>query len=329
MRERTQDPRRQRYRAAGRLPARRVGRPFAGSRSAAAVLAILALAVLTPACQSSRYRIERPLGCEDANAELHGALLARDYEITRFELAEPGGTGVVEAERMTPDGRRHGSVRVRCDHTVTFQPIEGVWFLPDYEFSREVYYALLARTGPAAGTGGGASHAAAPTSGTAADARPGAPGGPADTGRLDVVLRPLDRFEIRKLLGVDLEGWGLYVVRVRIANGTRRALVVPPNAVALVDEQGERIQPLAAPGIEEALRRTAETPRGAEDPPLPPLDVPGTARDLAARALPSGPLPPEATREGFLCFPERPYRHARVGLVDEETGEVEGTIVGL
>jgi hypothetical protein len=218
---------------------------------------------------------------------------------------------------------------VRCDHTVIFQPVEGVWFLPDYEFSREVYYALLARTGPAAGAGGDVSHAAAAASGTATDVTTGAPGAPAGTGRLDVVLRPLDRFEIRRLLGVDLAGWGLYVVHVRIANGTRRALVLPPNAVALVDEQGERIQPLAAPGIEEVLRRTAGTPRPAEAPPLPPLDVTSTARDLAARALASGPLPPEATREGFLCFPDRPYRHARVALVDEETGEVEGTIVGL
>ncbi len=289
---------------------------------ATAALVGLPVAMLALACQSSRYRIERRLDCDDANAQIHRALVARDYEITRFELAEPGGAGVVDAERMTPEGRRHGSVRVLCDHTVVFQPVEGAWFLPDYEFSREVYYALLVQAAPAAGTGDEVPRSAAPAAASDRDRA-------AAAGRLDVVLRPLDRFEIRKQLDVDLEGWGLYVVHVRITNGTRRTFALPPNAVALVDEQGERVVQLTAAGIEAVLRRSAAAPRDPDAAPLPSLDVACTARALDARTLPSGRVASGKTHDGFLYFPERPYRSARLRLVDEETGEVEGTVVGL
>src|SRR5262245_17585025 len=103
------------------------------------------LLVVVLGCASSRYRVERrQLDCEDANAQAHRALLTREYQITRFELATPSNSGFIDAKRETPQGLRHGRLRIICDHSVLFQPVEGTWFLPDFEFSREVYYALVA-----------------------------------------------------------------------------------------------------------------------------------------------------------------------------------------
>jgi len=272
-------------------------------------------------CASSRYRVERrQLDCEDANAQAHRALLTREYQITRFELATPGSAGVIEARRETPDGVRHGRVRILCDHSVLFQPVEGSWFLPDFEFSREVYYSLLAMGDRSLTTDAGSvSGAEGRPSGTAEG----------EERRLRVVVRPLDRFEIRRIIGVDLSRRGLVVVRVEIANHTARTYELPSGAIALVDSAGDRVPPLGRDGAGRILRQTAAIVPGPDEEPLPPIDVGVTTDALDASALRYGRVAPGATLNGCLYFPDAAYGSARLQLIDTETGEKEGMIVGF
>jgi hypothetical protein len=292
----------------------------------------VALLVLVPplGCTHSQYRVERPqLDCEDANAQAHRALVTRDYEITRFNLATPSSAGFIEAKRQTPDGLRHGRLRIVCDHSVLFQPVEGSWFLPNFEFSREVYYALVA-LGGASGAAGAGSGAATPTAPAAASDSAGQPGGSAagESG-LHVIVRPLDRFEIRKDLGVDLERRGLVVIRVEIDNHTTRTYQMPAGAIALVDESGNRMTPLGREEIGRILRQSAAAAPGPDEEPLPPLDVGAATAALDAKALRYGRVAAGASVDGCLYFRAAAYRSARLSLIDTETGEKEGMVVGF
>jgi hypothetical protein len=296
---------------------------------------VIAVPVLALGCASRRYRVERrQLDCEDANAEAHRALLTRHYQITRFALATPGSAGFIEARRETPNGLRRGRLRIICDHRVLFQPVEGSWFLPDFEFSREVYYALVAMGGRSAPADAGAASGAPPASGSAAIPASQPAGGsqqPAGTAepRLRVIVRPLDRFEIRKTIGVDLERRGLVVVRVEIANGTARTYELPSGAVVLASEAGNRVPPLGRDSIGRILRESATAVPGPDEAPLPPIDVGATTGALDASALRYGRIGPGDNLSGCLYFPDAAYRGARVQLIDMETGEKEGMIVGF
>ena len=283
------------------------------------------LLVVALGCASSRYRVERrQLDCEDANAQAHRALLAREYQITRFELASPQQAGFIDARRETPAGVRHGRLRILCDHSVLFQPVEGSWFLPDFEFSREVYYALLAMGERSPGAAAGSSSSAgSPGGGTATGTAA------AETPRLDVIVRPLDRFEIRKSIGVDLDRRGLLVVQVEIANHTARTYELPSRAIALVDAAGERVLPLARAEIDRILRRTAVAVPAPGEEPLPAIDVGAATGALETHALRPGRVTPGATLRGCLYFPAATYGSARLQLIDTETGEKEGMIVGF
>jgi hypothetical protein len=142
-------------------------------------------------------------------------------------------------------------------------------------------------------------------------------------------MRVLDRFEIRKALGVDLEGGGLVVVYVAIINGSTRDYTLPANGVAVIDDQGERAAPLAGAAIGDVLTRSMAAPPAPDAAPRPSLDIPAAVRALDAHALSSGRVPAGSTRSGYLYFPARAYRSGRLRLVDDETGEVEGAVVGF
>jgi hypothetical protein len=291
---------------------------------------VLLVVFLVLGCTHAQYRVERPqLDCEDANAQAHRALVTRDYEITRFNLATPGSAGFIEARRQTPQGLRHGRLRIVCDHSVLFQPVEGSWFLPDFEFSREVYYALVA-LGGASGTAGAGSAAATPGPAVASDSA-GQPGGGSAAGEsgLQVIVRPLDRFEIRKDLGVDLERRGLVVIRVEIDNHTTRAYQMPAGAIALVDDGGNRVTPLGRDEIGRILRQSAAAVPGSDEEPPPPLDAGAATAALDAKALRYGRVDAGASVDGCLYFRAAAYRSARLSLIDTETGEKEGMIVGF
>ena len=290
-----------------------------------AALIVVALAI---GCASAKYRVVREnLDCEDANEQVHRTLVRLTYEITRFDPATPGVQGVIEARRQTPDGLRYGRIRIDCGEKTVFQPVEGAWFLPTYDFSRDVYYALLAAVQLPQSP-----EIPPVTSGpeTAARSTPGSlPGKERPGGQLRVVFRPLGRFEVRKEMGVDLARRGLLVVRVAVVNGTTRAYILRAEQIVLVDEVGERVRLLSSTEIVGRLRQSVAVEQGPDEPPLPPIDIPQAVRALEEKLLTSGRIGNGETRSGLLYFPDGDYRSGRMSLVDEETGEVEGTIVAF
>ena len=290
-----------------------------------AALIVVALAI---GCASAKYRVVREnLDCEDANEQVHQTLVRLTYEITRFDPATPGVRGVIEARRQTPDGLRYGKIRIDCGEKTVFQPVEGAWFLPTYDFSRDVYYALLAAVQLPQSP-----EIPPVTSGpeTAAKATPGSlRGKERPEGQLRVVFRPLGRFEVRKETGVDLARRGLLVVRVAVVNGTTRAYILRAEQIVLIDEMGERVRSLSSTEIEGRLRQSAAVEQGPDEPPLPPIDIPQAVRALEEKLLTGGRIGNGETRSGLLYFPEGDYRSGRMSLVDEETGELEGTIVAF
>lgn len=287
----------------------------------AALIAIL----IAVGCSSAKYRVVRDrLDCEDANEQVRRTLVDLDYEITRFDPATPGVRGVIQARRETLDGLRYGKVRIDCAEKTVFQPVEGAWFLPTYDFSRDVYYALLATVDlplspeiPSADV-------------PVAEARARSVGGKRKApGQLRVVFRPLGRFEVRKETGVDLVPRGLLVVRAAVANGTRRAYILRTQQIVLVDEMGDRVRSLGGDEIAQLLRRSAIAAQGPDEPGLPPIDIPATVSTLEGKLLTGGRVGSGETRSGLLYFPAGNYRSGRIRLIDEETGEVEGTIVAF
>ena len=149
------------------------------------------------------------------------------------------------------------------------------------------------------------------------------------TGQLRIAFRPLGRFEVRKVTGIDLEGRGLLVVRVAVANGTSRVYLLRTRWIVLVDEMGERVPSLSSAEIVERLRRSTTIVRGPDEPPLEPMDIPATLRVLEEKLLDGGRIGSGDVLSGLLYFPEGDYRSGRMRLIDEETGEVEGTIVAF
>jgi hypothetical protein len=230
---------------------------------------------------------------------------------------------MIAGQRETPDGRRHGRVRITCDGAIAFQPIEGGWFLPTFDFSRDLYYALLSTPAPP--------EVLAPTIGsrtteTAASARQG---DRTQAGRLEVVMRALDRFEVEKATGFDLHRRALLVVHVVVVNDTRRTYMLDAGRVVLVDDEGERVESLRGSAIATQLNRPVVMPDPAAAEPLPSIDGAAAGSALEEKMLTGGRIVPGETRGGLLYFPAGDYRSGRVPLVDEETGEVEGTLVAF
>jgi hypothetical protein len=273
-------------------------------------------------CAAGQYRVERgDVDCEDGNAMAHRAFLNLGYEITRFQPATPVVPGMIEGQRETPDGRRHGRVRITCDGAIAFQPIEGGWFLPTFDFSRDVYYALLSTPAPP--------EVLTPTIGSSTTGAAGSTRqDSARTGRLQVIMRALDRFEVEKATGFDLHGRALLVVHVVIVNDTRRTYVLDAGRVVLVDGEGERVESLQGSAIGTQVNRQVVTPDPAAEP-LPPIDGAAVGSALGAKTLTGGRIVPGETRGGLLYFPAGDYESGRVPLLDEETGEVEGTLVAF
>jgi hypothetical protein len=282
------------------------GRRAGGGAGGAAVRRLFALGLLLgAACASSRYRVERrQLACDDANRHAHATLVRLGYEITRFDPAAPRVRGVVAGRRKVPEGVRHGQVRIVCGETVILQPVEGAWFLPNFDFSRDVFYGLV----------------------TVIDRPPSPPAAEAVAPGLRVALHPLERFEARKELGVDVEALGLLAVRAAIANRTPRVYALDAERIVLIDAAGERVAPLGPAAIAARVRAQVQA---AAPGTAPAVDAAAVARTLGERRLAGGRLAAGELRGGFLFFPAGSYRSARVTLVDEETGEAEGTVVGF
>jgi hypothetical protein len=98
-------------------------------------------------------------------------------------------------------------------------------------------------------------------------------------------------------------------VRVTVRNNTDRAVRLDPAGISLVPASGDSATPLAGAALAAAL-------------------VPGTAADrVRAEALAARPVAPHTTIRGFLVYPAAPYREARIGIEDVETGETEGFVI--
>jgi hypothetical protein len=290
--------------------------------------AALILIVLFVGCSSAKYRVVREnLDCDDANEQVRRTLVGLDYEITGFDPATPGVRGVIEARRRAAGKLRHGQVRIDCNEKTVFQPVEGAWFLPTYDFSRDVYYALLAAVAlpfeaeiPPVDSGS--------ETATSLSTSPGG-GTKKPTGQLQIVFRPLGRFEVRKATGVDLVRRGLLVVRVAVANGTSRVYLIHTGRIVLVDEMGKRVRSLSSGEIAERLGQSTTVAQSPDEQPLQPIDIPATVSALEEKLLTGGRIGSGEVLSGLLYFPEGEYRSGRIRLVDEETGEVEGTIVAF
>jgi len=278
------------------------------------------LLVAALGCAAGQYRVEREeVSCEDGNAIVHRTFGDLGYEITRFERAAPGAPGVIEGQRMMEDGRRrHGRVRVDCGPPLALQPVEGGWFLPTFDFSRDVYYALLAAQPPP--------EVLAPTIGSGKIDPAASTRTRTGTGRMQVRMRPLDRFEVEKTTGLNLDRRAVLVVHVSIVNDTDRAYVLDASRIVLVSVQGERVRSLRGGAISIQLDREAATAGAPPTEPLPALGA-GATDTLEGKVLGSGRIAPGEMRSGLLYFPAGKYESGRVRLEDEETGEVEGTLV--
>jgi len=289
--------------------------------------AALILAALLVGCASAKYRIERERrSCDDANEQVHRTLANLGYEITRFDPARAVVNGEIEAQRQTPGGLRRGRVRIECTGKTVFQPVEGAWFLPTYDFSRDVYYGLLATVDQPL-----QQEIPAADSGQETTGEPGPPlvRGKRPEGELRVIFRALGRFEVRRETGVDLVPRGLLVVRVAVVNRTTRAYVLPTDGIVLVDEAGERVRWLTSAEIASRIEQSTVAVEGPDERPLPPIDIPAAVSAMEEKVLTGGRIASGQTRSGLLCFPAGDYSSGRMRLIDEETGEVEGTIVAF
>ena len=85
-------------------------------------------------------------------------------------------------------------------------------------------------------------------------------------------------------------------------------------------------EPRPLPELATQLDREAPSLDEPATEPLPALDA-AASGTLETKILDSGRVGPGETRSGLLYFPAGKYESGRVRLEDEETGEVEGTLV--
>lgn len=132
---------------------------------------------------------------------------------------------------------------------------------------------------------------------------------------LRIVLEPLRDGD--SALGVPLAAADLMPVKVTIHNRTGREYRLDDDSVSMTTQDGKRVAPLTAA---EAAKRVAEAKPG---------QATAAAAELAAKALGTGVLEANETREGYLYVPRQAYKRATVRLVDLEADEPEGFAIEL
>jgi hypothetical protein len=278
--------------------------------------------ILIVGCSVQNYRIERRnISCSEANGLAHDTLVRQDYEVTRFDPATEGTAGMIEARRDTAIERRSGKLKISCGTTTVFDPVEGQWYRPgkDKEFSRDMYYALLAglddrqrtRTGAVLDRGIRGPSAR----GEAGDA----------AGALLRTLTPLESAEAMRLVGLDLQHYGLLAVRVAVVNGTEQGYLLKTEEVVLFGEAGE-VYPLRS---SELAPRLLQAPAGDGEgrPKVSALDVPVMVETLSEQLLSSGLLAAGDARSGLLYFPAGHYDGGRVPLVNQKNKKTDEGMV--
>jgi len=278
--------------------------------------------VLIVGCSVQNYRIERRnLSCSEANALAHDTLVRQDYEIVSFDPATEGKGGTIEALRDTALERRRGKLEISCGPTTVLDPVEGRWYRPgrDKEFSRDMYYALLAGLDDRQRTRAGAvldRGIRGPNArGEAGDA----------AGTLGRTLTPLDSAETMRLVGLDLEHYGLLAVRVAVVNGTAEGYLLKTEQVALFGGAGEVVPVRSS----ELAPRLLQAPAGDGDgrAKLSVLDVPIMVETLSEQLLSSGHIAAGDARSGLLYFPAGRYDGGRVPLVNQKNKKTDEGMV--
>jgi hypothetical protein len=278
--------------------------------------------ILLVGCSVQNYRIERRnLTCSEANALAHDTLIRQDYEVVRFDPATEGKGGTIEARRDTAIERRSGTLKISCGPMTVFDPVEGRWYRPgkDKEFSRDVYYALLAGLDDRQRTRAGA----ALDRGIRGPSARGEAGDVAGT--LGRTLTPLDSTETMRIVGLDLEHYGLLAVRVAIVNGTAQGYLLQTEQVALFGGAGE-VSPVRSSELAPRLLH-APAGDGVGRPKVSVLDVPIMVETLSEQLLSSGYLAAGDARSGLLYFPAGQYDGGRVPLVNQKNKKTDEGMV--
>jgi hypothetical protein len=246
---------------------------------------LVATLVLLAACPAPRrYAVEQAgMPCERATRFAYEVIQQTGYTVTEAVEATRSAQGRVTGTKRRADGSLdRGTVRVTCTAGgVEFQPVEGD-LVPSFEFSRKFGYSAttLAKQ-----------PVEQPT---------------VQSGRLEVSI---ERIDVPRAT-LDLGGWPLagadVLIRVRVRNGTDRAVVVQPGSIALLSESGEPVNAL------ESGARSASLGAGAP------------AESVRMRLLERTRVQPGTQIERFLVFPPGRYAEARVAVEDVETGESDG-----
>jgi hypothetical protein len=246
---------------------------------------LTATLILLAACPAPRrYAVEQAgMPCERATRFAYEVMQQIGYTVTEAVEATRSTSGRVTGTQRRADGSLdRGTVRITCTSGgVEFQPVEGD-LVPSFEFSRKFGYSAttLAKQ-----------PVEQPT---------------VQSGRMEVSMELIDVPRAT----LDLGGWPLVgedvLVRVRVRNGTDRAVVVQPGSIALLDKGGEPVNAL------ENGARSASLGAGAP------------AESVRMRLLERTRVPPGTQIERFLVFPPGAYPEAQVAVEDVETGESDG-----
>lgn len=241
--------------------------------------------VLLAACPAPRrYAVEQAgMPCERATRFAYEVMQQIGYTVTEAVEATRSTPGRISGTRRRGDGSlERGTVRITCTAGgVEFQPVEGD-LVPSFEFSRKFGYSAttLAKQPVEQST--------------------------VPTGRMDVSMELIDVPRAT----LDLGGWPLageeVLIRVRVRNGTDRAVVVQRGSIALLDAAGTPVNALESGALAASL--------GAGAP----------AQSVRMRLLERVRVEPGTQIERFLVFPPGQYGEAQVAVEDVETGESDG-----
>lgn len=238
--------------------------------------------VMLAACPAPRrYAVEQPgMSCARGTRLAYETMQQMGYTVTEAVEATPAAPGRIAGTKRLPDGSLdRGVVRVTCTASgVVFQPVEGD-LVPNFEFSRKFGYSSTAL-------------AKMPVEEPAVR-----------SGRLEVSV---ERIDVPRAT-LDLGGWPLagdaVLMRVRVSNGTDRAVAVDASSITLLGPGGEPVEALEGAAL---------------------LGTGGAADTVRSRLLARTQVAPGTRIERFLVFPPGAYGEAQVALEDVETGESDG-----